>query len=153
MHYDAKLFTYVALCVTAFPADLLASLWLMGILNVPKQHLLSHLPAILSESVVSFSGGTLSTLISSQVLSPKPRGQLLPTLGAVIYRAPLYCLWLPSGRLSGLWFSQTAASSQIIIRLRPAVWQASIGLLLLIELDPMLEVTEKWTVSPSEPCD
>lgn len=37
---------------------------------------------------------------------------------------------------------------QIIISLRPAVWHTSTGSLLLIELDPVLEVTVKWTVFP-----
>lgn len=94
------------------------------------------------------SGNTLSSLISSPVPSLLPQGQLPPTLGPVIYWAPLYCLWLPSGCLSGLRFSQTTASLRIIIRLRPAVWRSSTASLLLIELDPMLEVTEKWTVVP-----
>lgn len=93
-------------------------------------------------------GSTLSSLISSPVPSLKPQGQLLPTSGPVIYWAPLYCLWLPSGCLSGLRFSQTTASLRIIIRLRPAVWHASTHSLLLIELDPVQEVTEKWRVLP-----
>ncbi len=109
----------------------------------------SAVSLLFSVSLLSaVSGSTLSSLISSWVRSLKPRGQLLPTLGPVICWALLSCLWLPSGRLSGLRFGQTSASLQIIIRLRPAVWHASTGPLLLIELDPMLEVTEKWTVSP-----
>lgn len=93
-------------------------------------------------------GSTLSSLISSPVLSLKPQGQLLPTSGPVIYWAHLYCLWLPSGCLSGLKFSQTTASWRIIIRLRPVLWHASTRSLLLIELDQMQEVTEKWRVLP-----
>lgn len=48
------------------------------------------------------------------------QGQLLPTLGPVIYWAPLCCLWLPSGCLSGLRFTQSTASLWIIIWPRPA---------------------------------
>ncbi|KAA8592797.1 hypothetical protein FQN60_018252 [Etheostoma spectabile] len=81
----------------------------------------------------------LRSFMALRVGSLKPEGQLLPTLGPVIYRALLYCLWLPSGRLSGLRFSRTTASLQITIRLRPTVWHASTGPLLLIGLDPMLE--------------
>lgn len=91
-------------------------------------------------------GSTLSSLISSPVPSLKPQGQLPPTSGPVIYWAPLYCLWLPSGCLSGLRFSQTTASLRIIIRLRPAVWHTSTRSLLLIEFEPMQEVTEKGHV-------
>lgn len=86
--------------------------------------------------------------------SPLPQAQLPPTLGAVICCASLRCLWLPSGCLSGLRFSQTAASLQIIIGLGPAVWRPSTGSLLLIELDPDAGSdgeNEQW--SPSEPCD
>lgn len=48
------------------------------------------------------------------------QGQLLPTLGPVIYWAPRCCLWLPSGCLSGLRFTQSTASLWIIIWPRPA---------------------------------
>lgn len=48
------------------------------------------------------------------------QGQMLPTLGPVIYWAPLCCLWLPSGCLSGLRFTQSTASLWIIIWPRPA---------------------------------
>lgn len=48
------------------------------------------------------------------------RGQLLPTSGPVIYWAALCCLWLPSGCLSGLRFTQSTASLWIIIWPRPA---------------------------------
>lgn len=154
IHYGAEPFTYVFLGVTTCPADMLVSLWLMGTLNVPKQHPPTAISVLFSVSQSSaVSGSILSNLISSPVGSLQPEGQLLPTLGPVIYWAPFYCRWLPSGRQSGLRFSQTTVSLQIIIRLRPAEWHASTGPLLLIELDLMLQVTEKWTVSPSEPCD
>lgn len=119
-----------------------------------RNSLLTATPALFSVSRLSaVSGSILSSLISSLVQSPKLEGQLLPTSGPVINWAPLCCLWLPSGRLSGLRFSETTASLQIIIRLRPAVWHTSTGPLLLIELGRVLEVTEKWTVSPNEACD
>lgn len=99
-----------------------------------------------------------SVTVKSDFLSSPPfcrrRASCLQLLGPVIYWAPLRCLWLPSGCLPGLRFSQTAASLQIIIGLGPAVWRSSTGSLLLIELDPDAGSdgeNEQW--SPSEPCD
>lgn len=112
-----------------------------------------RLPAQL-HSQKSVTGSIQSSLISSPVPLQPPQGQLPPTLGPVIYWASLRCLWLPSGCLSGLRFSQTAASLQIIIELRPAVWRSSTGSLLLIELDPDAGSDgENEQSSPSEPCD
>lgn len=140
------------LCVTACATDLLVSSWLMTNLTLPKQYPHCCLSAVWSESIVSGSSGTLSSLLSSPVWSLMSEGQLLPTSCPVIHWAAPSCLWLPSGPLSGFRCTQSAASSQIIIRLRPAVWHASTRSLLLIDSDPMLEVTKnehfpQWVMS------
>ena len=120
------------------------------------------LNSVLSATSVLFSVRRLSScclgqhlvkcdLLSSPVswargpAASSSRACCLPSPSPVPLAAP-WCL-------SGLRFSQTAASLQIIIRRRPAGWHTSTGLLLLIELGRMLEPTEKWTVSPSELCD
>lgn len=148
LHYDAELFTCVSLCVTACATDLPVSSWLTTILTLPQHCPHCCLSAVRSESIVSVSSSTLSSLLSSPVWCLMSEGQLLPTLCPVIHWAAPSCLWLPSGHLSGFRCSQSAASLQIIIRLRPAVWHASTGSLLLIDSDPMLEVTKNERCSP-----
>lgn len=84
---------------------------------MPKQCLLRCSPWICCQPALAAPCQVWFPLQSALLML---QGQLLPTLGPVIYWAPLCCLWLPSGCLSGLRFTQSTASLWIIIWPRPA---------------------------------
>lgn len=84
---------------------------------MPKQWLLRCSPWICCQPALAAPCQVWFPLQSALVTL---QGQLLPTLGPVIFWAAFCCLWLPSGCLSGLRFTQSTASLWIIIWPRPA---------------------------------